>query len=172
MDVTVNRRAFSIASRYDDSSDRQYWLAQAVSDRLTAIEVQRRILYGSARATARLQRVFETAERTPRQLPDRRRLRGRLPRTPPRDGWHRHLDSTTADSAARLVSAIRVFGFDAPELSEDLFMRPDQIIRLGVPPVRIEILTSIAGVEFDECAPRAVSAVLGACRYASSAWWI
>jgi hypothetical protein len=32
-----------------------------------------------------------------------------------------------------------------------LFLRPWQIIRLGVPPVRIEICTTISGVDFAEC---------------------
>ena len=27
----------------------------------------------------------------------------------------------------------------------------DQIVRMGIPPVRIELLTSVSGVEFDEC---------------------
>lgn len=47
-----------------------------------------------------------------------------------------------------------------PELSPDLFMRPDQVIRLGVPPVRIELLTTIAGVGFADCLGRAVETTL------------
>ena len=59
-------------------------------------------------------------------------------------------------TAGRMVAALRDFGFNVPALSPDLFARPDQVIRLGVPPVRIELLTSIAGVEFEECVGRAV----------------
>lgn len=33
-------------------------------------------------------------------------------------------------------------------------------IRLRVPPLRIELLTSIAGVEFEECTDRAVETIL------------
>ncbi|MGH9258046.1 MAG: nucleotidyltransferase [Vicinamibacterales bacterium] len=65
-----------------------------------------------------------------------------------------------SETAGRVVAAIRDFGFDVPELVPDLFVRPDQVIRLGVPPVRIELLTSIAGVEFDECLGRAVQTTL------------
>jgi len=32
-----------------------------------------------------------------------------------------------------------------------LFLTPDSVVRLGVPPIRIEILTSISGIEFDVC---------------------
>jgi hypothetical protein len=46
---------------------------------------------------------------------------------------------------------LREFGFDVPELSAELFLVPDKVIRMGVPPVRIEVLTTISGVSFDEC---------------------
>jgi hypothetical protein len=85
-------------------------------------------------------------------------------------GFHGHPRATAdidiwvpqdANTARQLVSAIREFGFETPELSADLFRRSDQVVRLGLPPVRIEILTTISGVRFGECAPRAVSAELG-----------
>ena len=52
-------------------------------------------------------------------------------------------------NAQRLVGALHEFGFRTA--TEDLFLEPDQIIRLGVPPVRIEIHTDISGVDFREC---------------------
>ena len=54
-------------------------------------------------------------------------------------------------NAKRVVGALREFGFEDPGLSEDLFLKPDSIVRMGVEPVRIEIATAISGVEFDEC---------------------
>ena len=54
-------------------------------------------------------------------------------------------------NAQRLVDAIRVFGFDMPELSPKVFLKEEQVIRMGVPPVRIEIVTSASGVEFEAC---------------------
>ena len=54
-------------------------------------------------------------------------------------------------NADRLVAALKEFGFDLPDLTPDLFLREWQIIRLGVPPVRIEIATTISGVNFAEC---------------------
>lgn len=53
-----------------------------------------------------------------------------------------------------LVRVLRDFGFDVPELNESLFKQPRRVIRMGVPPVRIEILTSIDGVEFAQCYSR------------------
>jgi predicted nucleotidyltransferase len=56
---------------------------------------------------------------------------------------------------AELVGeAVRTFGFK--EAASDLFLQPRKIIRLGVPPVRLEILTSISGVDFPECYTRRV----------------
>ena len=49
------------------------------------------------------------------------------------------------------MKALADFGFEVPELSADLFLMDDQIVRMGVEPVRIEVMTSISGVEFDEC---------------------
>jgi len=57
----------------------------------------------------------------------------------------------SAENAARIDRALREFGFAAAGLTSDLFLVPDNVVRLGVPPIRIEILTSISGVEFESC---------------------
>jgi hypothetical protein len=66
MDLTVDRRAFSVAARTDATPDRDYWLAQPLGARLQAIEAQRQIIYGPASTATRLQRVLEIAQRAPR----------------------------------------------------------------------------------------------------------
>jgi hypothetical protein len=55
------------------------------------------------------------------------------------------------DNAHKIVAVLKAFGFDHPELNEDLFLHENKILRMGVPPVRLEITTSISGVQFDEC---------------------
>ena len=55
------------------------------------------------------------------------------------------------DNAKRIVDALREFGFDLPELKENLFLQENKIIRMGNPPIRIEVSTGISGVEFDKC---------------------
>lgn len=42
------------------------------------------------------------------------------------------------------------FGFDSLDLSLDNFQDPDNIIQLGFPPVRIDIITSLSGVSWEE----------------------
>jgi hypothetical protein len=54
-------------------------------------------------------------------------------------------------TAEQMVLALREFGFDTPELSKELFLRENSIVRMGIAPMRIEILTTISGVNFDEC---------------------
>jgi hypothetical protein len=40
------------------------------------------------------------------------------------------------DNAERIVRVLKEFGFDVPELSNDLFLKRDRIVRMGVEPVR------------------------------------
>ena len=54
-------------------------------------------------------------------------------------------------NADRIVAVLREFGFNPPDLSSGLFLKEKQIIRMGVPPVRIELATTISGVNFSEC---------------------
>lgn len=57
-------------------------------------------------------------------------------------------------NADRLVKVLQEFGFASRSLSRELFLRPDAITRMGVPPNRIEILTGISGVDFADCNKR------------------
>jgi hypothetical protein len=55
------------------------------------------------------------------------------------------------DNAKRTVQAIKDFGFADPDISEEIFLKEEQVIRMGVPPLRIELLTTISGVDFKSC---------------------
>src|SRR5579872_2925453 len=59
-------------------------------------------------------------------------------------------------NAAKIVSALKVFGFDIPDLSPALFLREDRIVRMGVAPNRIEVQTGIDGVQFGDCYQRRI----------------
>lgn len=60
-------------------------------------------------------------------------------------------------NADRIVAALTEFGFDVPELTSSLFLEPGTIVRMGSPPLRIELLTTLDGVEFGECVNRAIT---------------
>jgi predicted nucleotidyltransferase len=54
-------------------------------------------------------------------------------------------------NAAGIVAALNAFGFSSATLSSDLFLEANKIIRMGNPPLRIEVLTTISGVDFTAC---------------------
>jgi len=54
-------------------------------------------------------------------------------------------------TAVKMVDVLKEFGFDPPELKKELFLIKQKVIRMGVPPMRLEILTSIDGVNFKDC---------------------
>lgn len=55
-------------------------------------------------------------------------------------------------NADKVAGAIReFFGSDVEGATPDLFLQKNKIARMGVPPFRIEILTTISGVTFDDC---------------------
>lgn len=54
------------------------------------------------------------------------------------------------ENANRIVSAIKEFGFgDLGLLAED-FLQEDQVIQLGISPNRVDLLTFLSGVSFEE----------------------
>lgn len=64
----------------------------------------------------------------------------------------------SSDNAARLVAVFQDFGMQDPRVTPALFQEQGKIIRMGVPPMRIEVLTEIDGVDFDTCYASRVAA--------------
>ncbi len=64
------------------------------------------------------------------------------------------------ENAKRIVEALVDFGFGVENLDPDLFMEKERIVRMGNAPLRIEILMSISGVEFEACYPERVNDIL------------
>jgi hypothetical protein len=54
-------------------------------------------------------------------------------------------------NAKKLLSVINEFGFVLPEIDEQLFLQKDKVLRMGNAPIRIELLTTISGVDFQTC---------------------
>ncbi|MFN3652697.1 MAG: hypothetical protein ACK47B_24225 [Armatimonadota bacterium] len=57
----------------------------------------------------------------------------------------------TRPNAERLLSVLREFGFGDLGATIEDFLQDDQIVQLGRPPNRIDLLTSVPWVEFDAC---------------------
>ena len=64
------------------------------------------------------------------------------------------------ENADRVTTALQAFGFSASSISPALFLTPNKVFRMGNPPLRIEVLTDISGVEFSACWNARESAVI------------
>ena len=54
----------------------------------------------------------------------------------------------TPENAENTVKSLEQFGFESLGLKKGDFLIPDQIIQLGYPPSRIDLITSLSGVDF------------------------
>jgi hypothetical protein len=82
-------------------------------------------------------------------------------------GVHGHLRATkdldvwieaSPDNAVRAVSALKAFGAPLGDLTARDFETPGNGFMMGSPPRRIDVLTQIDGVRFEDVAGRAVAA--------------
>lgn len=69
----------------------------------------------------------------------------------------------TPDNARLVWNALAQFGAPLDELSVtvDDLTRPEVVVQFGLPPFRIDILTSVSGITFDEAWPDRVDAHFG-----------
>jgi hypothetical protein len=56
----------------------------------------------------------------------------------------------SADNAKRLCDVLNEFGFGSLSISEKDFICPGRVVQLGVEPFRIDLLTSISGLDFED----------------------
>jgi len=59
----IDRTALSVRSIHDPPDDAQFWLSKTPEERFAAVELLRRINYGTSRTSERLQRFLEVVER-------------------------------------------------------------------------------------------------------------
>jgi len=57
------------------------------------------------------------------------------------------------DNAKRVIFALRAFGAHVHDLTETDLSTPGMTFQIGLPPLRIDILTAITGVDFEEAWP-------------------
>lgn len=60
-------------------------------------------------------------------------------------------------NAAKGVEVLRAFGFASAHPTPELLMERGKIVRMGIPPFRIEILNDLSGVDFAACVASAVA---------------
>ena len=64
MDIlpSLNKKIVTVTSLDDLEEEKKYWISKSPLERIEAIEINRRMIYGQDRVTSRLQRFFETSE--------------------------------------------------------------------------------------------------------------
>ena len=55
------------------------------------------------------------------------------------------------ENADNILIALTQFGFGSLGIQNEDFLKPNEFIQLGIPPNRIDIVTSCDGVEFETC---------------------
>jgi hypothetical protein len=58
---------------------------------------------------------------------------------------------SSEDNALRVLRALEEFGFGGMGLTKEDFLQKGQVIQLGFPPNRIDLINSPSGVDFTEC---------------------
>jgi hypothetical protein len=59
---SLDKKTVNVTSLDDIEEEKKYWISKSPLERIEAIEINRRMVYGQDRVTSRLQRFFETAE--------------------------------------------------------------------------------------------------------------
>jgi hypothetical protein len=72
----------------------------------------------------------------------------------------------TRENAARVMKALREFGAPLFDLTLDDLVDTETVFQIGIAPVRIDILTGIDGVQFDDAWSRSLEVDLGSARVA------
>jgi len=57
----------------------------------------------------------------------------------------------TRENAQKLLEALKVFGFGDLGITLDDLSTPDRVIQMGYTPSRIDLITSLSGVDFSPC---------------------
>jgi hypothetical protein len=68
---------------------------------------------------------------------------------------------STPENAARVLSALRTFGAPLFDLTERDLTTPDVVFQIGLPPSRIDLLTSLTGLTFQDAWTNRVEIAVG-----------
>ena len=56
----------------------------------------------------------------------------------------------TAENAEKIIRAVRTFGYNSPDLTIESLIEPGMIHYFGHPPLRVDLLNTLSGLEFEQ----------------------
>ena len=65
------------------------------------------------------------------------------------------------NNAKKIIEAIKEFGFESLRLTIEDFTSPEKIVQIGVAPIRIDLITSITGLTWEQVESRKVKGEYG-----------
>lgn len=68
---------------------------------------------------------------------------------------------SSRENVERLRKALSEFGFNEPEMTEDVFLTMGNILSFGVEPIRIDLINEIDGVSFRQARPNVIRGKYG-----------
>jgi hypothetical protein len=73
------------------------------------------------------------------------------------DIWVNH----TSQNAEKLLNALKEFGFGSlTDINLQDFNKPDSVVQLGHPPLRIDLMTSVSGLTFEACFEKKINTII------------
>jgi hypothetical protein len=61
----------------------------------------------------------------------------------------------SGDNSQKILTSLYEFGFSTLSgLSAEDFTKEDSVVQLGYPPLRIDLMTSVSGIDFESCYPK------------------
>jgi hypothetical protein len=67
--------------------------------------------------------------------------------------------SNDRENVRAVISLLAEFGFESSDDIEDRMVKRNTVLRMGFPPVRIEVMTHCSGVDFEDCYRRRIKAL-------------
>ena len=144
--LRMDKTHFSTVSLHDESDEVEYWRTQSPQSRMIGLEFMRQVMYGYDPSTARLQRLLEVVKR---EQVEYLLIGGYAV------GYHGYVRATgdmdiwlalNPENAERVATALQSFGFAGDDVSTEMFLDPNQMVRMGNPPLRIELPDGRFGV--------------------------
>ena len=147
--ITKTIRKENLRNLSEVRENLNFWLEKTPEERIAAVESLRRQQHGSSERFKELLALFNAHDVDYLIVGAYALAYYGSPRY---TGDMDILVRADLENARRILSALEEYGFGSLGLRNEDFSSPDKIVQLGVVPVRVDIITSITGLSWEEAA--------------------